>query len=127
MKSKIILILILITLLFVAVLVESLSLKYREPSLIKERQIPESSIIENARVMAYRCDDSKIVHATFVPEKSGAIIELNDGRVIMLSQTASTSGDRYSNDGESLVMTVVDKVIQIAEGSPAQATYSNCI
>jgi len=71
------------------------------------------------------CDDNKMFSAEFY--KNFVHIEANTWKTSYIPQTIYKLGVRYANDDESVVLLIKDKAVYIAQGSPDNLTYKNCV
>jgi len=78
-------------------------------------------------IVTFSCEQGKTVGAVFY--KTKVDLTLSDGRKLMLPQTISASGARYTNASQSFVFWNKGNTAYITEGKsePQAETYTNCV
>lgn len=80
---------------------------------------PAPSIIAD---VTYKCDDNKSIQAIYQPNR--VMLQLSDGRSIVVEQAISADGARYANSDESFVFWNKGDTAFIQEGQ--STTFADC-
>ncbi len=93
------------------------------------KQIPTSTVIKKPTntttitAATFNCKDDKIINAIFFDDK--VELNLSDGSSLLLLQTISASGARYTNTGESFVFWNKGDTAFLQQGK--NSIYEDCV